>query len=75
MPTYTGKIKSVTVSSSSCVFTVSWANPSPPPPEFTQTFPDVPTWVREAVLPNVGKNVTVITSGDPETITTVTVTA
>lgn len=75
MPTYSGKIRSATVTGSTCVFTVAWANPSPPPPEFTQSFPDVPAWVKEIVLPNIGKNCTVTTTGTPETITSVTVTA
>lgn len=75
MPSYSGKIKSVTVTASTCILTLSWPNPSPPPPELTVVFPDVPDWVKDAVLPNVGKQATVITSGDPETITLVTVSA
>jgi hypothetical protein len=75
MPTYTGRISSATVNGGGMSFTVSWANPNPPPPELSRMFSESPAWAEKIVLPNIGKNIVVTTFGDPETMQTVTVSA
>lgn len=75
MPTTSGTIKGFTRSAGAFAFTITSLNPSPPPPEIDTIFDDVPEWVRDSIIPNVGKTCDVVTTGTPPTISSVTVRA
>lgn len=72
MPTYSGTVKSFTRTASAFAFTLT--NASPPPPEFLFAAPQ-PEWVRDTIIPLLGKTVEITTTAPPESITTIKATA
>ncbi len=73
MPSYTGSTKYVETAVGMTAVLTYVIPPSPPIIEGSFTIADVPEWAKAAVRASVGHITTIITSGSPETLSSIRV--
>ena len=73
MPTYSGSMKYVETATGMSAALTYVIPPSPPFIEGSFTLVDVPEWAKAAIRASVGHVVTIITSGSPETLSSIRV--